>query len=115
MQWNRRYVVKSYVRNSLWLMPFFAVVLYWVVSSITLRIDGWLLQTGQIDSKTAFLGLTMVGARSVLDTIVTLNLSFLVFTFGSLLIAIGVLMVSGLWRVFISNLGSVINGYVPAL
>jgi uncharacterized membrane protein len=90
MQWNRRYVVKSYVRNSLWLMPFFAVVLYWVVSSITLRIDGWLLQTGQIDSKTAFLGLTMVGARSALDTIVTLNLSFLVFTFGSLLIAIQV-------------------------
>ena len=34
---------------------------------------------------------------------------------GSLLIAIGLLMVSGLWRVFISNLGSVINGYVPAL
>jgi len=90
MQWNRRYLVKSYVRNSLWLMPFFAVVLYWVVSSITLRIDGWLLQTGQIDAKTAFLGLTMVGARSALDTIVTLNLSFLVFTFGSLLIAIQV-------------------------
>ena len=34
---------------------------------------------------------------------------------GALLIAIGVLMVSGLWRVFISNLGSVINGYAPVL
>jgi len=90
MPWNRRYLVKSYVRNSLWLMPFFAAVLYWVVSSITYRIDGWLLQTGQIDAKTAFLGLTMVGARSALDAIVTLNLSFLVFTFGSLLIAIQV-------------------------
>jgi len=90
MQWNRRYLIRSYIRNSLWLVPFFAVVLYWVVSTITYRIDGWLLQTGQIDAKTAFLGLTMVGARSALDTIVTLNLSFLVFTFGSLLIAIQV-------------------------
>jgi uncharacterized membrane protein len=32
----------------------------------------------------------MVGARSMLDTVVTLNLSFLVFTFGSLLVAIQV-------------------------
>lgn len=90
MQWNRRYLVKSYVGNSLWLVPFLAVVLYWVVSNITHGIDVWLLQTRQVDAKTAFLGLTMVGARSALDTIVTLNLSFLVFTFGSLLVAIQV-------------------------
>jgi cytochrome c-type biogenesis protein len=31
---------------------------------------------------------------------------------GSLLIVIGLLMVSGLWRVFISNLGAVIGGFV---
>jgi uncharacterized membrane protein len=90
MQWNGRYLIKSYIRNSLWLVPFFAVVFYWVVSTISLGIDGWLLQTGRVDEKTAFLGLTMVGARSALDTIVTLNLSFLVFTFGSLLVAIQV-------------------------
>lgn len=90
MQWNRRYLINSYIRNSLWLVPFFAVVLYWVVSTITYEIDGWLLQSGRIDAKTAFLGLSMVGARSVLDTIVTLNLSFLVFTFSSLLVAIQV-------------------------
>ena len=30
---------------------------------------------------------------------------------GAMLIAIGLLMVSGLWRVFISNLGSVIGGF----
>ena len=34
---------------------------------------------------------------------------------GAMLIAIGLLMVTGLWRVFVSGLGSVINGYVPAL
>ncbi len=31
---------------------------------------------------------------------------------GAMLILIGLLMVTGLWRVFISNLGSVIGGYV---
>ena len=90
MRWNRRYMIKSYIRASLWLVPFVAVVLYWVASRITHGIDGWLLGTGRIDETTAFLGLTMVGARSVLETVITLNLSFLVFTFGSLLVAIQV-------------------------
>jgi uncharacterized membrane protein len=90
MHWNRRYVIKSYIRASLWLVPFVAMVLYWVVSRITHGIGGWLLRTGRIDEAAAFLGLTMVGARSALETIVTLNLSFLVFTFGSLLVAIQV-------------------------
>ena len=88
MHWNRRYIIKSYTRASLWLVPFFSVILYIVVYRITYGIEGWLLRTGQIDEKTSFLGLTMVGARSGLDTVVTLNLSFLVFTFGSLLVAI---------------------------
>jgi uncharacterized membrane protein len=83
-------MIKSYIRASLWLVPFVAVVLYWVASRITHGIDGWLLGTGRIDETTAFLGLTMVGARSVLETVITLNLSFLVFTFGSLLVAIQV-------------------------
>jgi uncharacterized membrane protein len=90
MHWNRRYVIKSYIRASLWLVPFFAVILYVVFHRITYGIGNWLLRTGQLDEETAFFGLTMVGARSALDTIVTLNLSFLVFTFGSLLIAIQV-------------------------
>lgn len=34
---------------------------------------------------------------------------------GSLLVAIGALMVSGLWSILIANLGSVISGFVPAL
>ena len=90
MHWNRRYAIKSYIKSSLWLVPFFAVMLYMVVHRITFGIDSWLLRTGQIDEKISFFGLTIVGARSALDTIVTLNLSFLVFTFGSLLIAIQV-------------------------
>ena len=34
---------------------------------------------------------------------------------GVMLVAIGLLMVSGIWSVIISNLGSVISGFVPAL
>jgi len=90
MRWNRRYVIKSYIRASLWLVPFFSVLAYMVIHRITYGIGGWLLRTGRIDETTAFLGLTMEGARSGLETIVTLNLSFLVFTFGSLLVAIQV-------------------------
>lgn len=88
MRWNRRYVLKSYIRTSLWLMPFFAMLACWVVSRITHGIDGWLLRTGRFEDTSAFWGLTMMGARSLLETIITLNLSFLVFTFGSLLVAI---------------------------
>jgi uncharacterized membrane protein len=90
MRWNRRYVIKSYIRASLWLVPFFSVLAYMVIHRITFAIGGWLLRSGRIDETTAFLGLTMEGARSGLETIVTLNLSFLVFTFGSLLVAIQV-------------------------
>jgi uncharacterized membrane protein len=90
MRWNRKYVIQSYMRSSLWLVPFFAVLLFWVITRITHGIGGWLLQTGRIDEKTAFLGLSMSGARSLLETIITANLSFLVFTFGSLLVAIQV-------------------------
>jgi len=34
---------------------------------------------------------------------------------GALLIIIGVLMVTGIWSIFMSQLGGVINGFVPAL
>lgn len=34
---------------------------------------------------------------------------------GALLILVGLLMVSGLWTMFISSLGSVIDGFVPAI
>jgi uncharacterized membrane protein len=90
MLWNRQYIIKSYIKSSLWLMPFFAVLVYMVVTRITHGIGGWLLNTGRIDETAAFLGLSMSGARTMLETIVTINLSFLVFTFGSLLVAIQV-------------------------
>jgi len=90
MRWNRKYAIESYIRSSLWLVPFFAVLAYMAVNRITYSIGRWFLHNGLIDEKTAFLGLSMAGARSMLETIITLNLSFVVFTFGSLLVAIQV-------------------------
>jgi len=90
MRWNRRYMLKSYMSRSLWLVPFVALVNYLVVNRLTYAIDAWLERTGRIDAATAFYGLSTAGARSALETIVTMNLSFLVFTFGSLLVAIQV-------------------------
>ena len=81
MRWNQKYSLKSYISGSLWLVPFVAVMLYWVVSRITHGIDGWLRRTGRIEA-TAFYGVSITGARALLETVVTLNLSFLVFTFG---------------------------------
>ena len=90
MHWNRKYIIKSYIRASLWFVPFLSLLAFWVVSRITYGISGWLLHTGRIDATTAFYALTMAGAQAGLNTIVTANLSFLVFTFGSLLVAIQV-------------------------
>ena len=90
MNWNLRYAVRSYARGSLWFIPLLAVVLYVVFHVLTDAVGAWLLRTGWIDEKAALLGLSMAGARSMLETVITLNLSFLVFTFGSLLVAIQV-------------------------
>ncbi len=85
--WNYRYALTSYVKSSLWLFPFVAVPSYLVIARLVHTMGDWLLVTGRIDL-TSFLGLHLPGARVSLDAIVTLNMSFLVFTFGSLLVAI---------------------------
>jgi uncharacterized membrane protein len=74
----------------MWLVPLFALLFYFVFAQATSATESWLLRTGRIDASTSYLGLTSTGARSMLETVVTLNLSFLVFTFGSLLVAIQV-------------------------
>jgi len=90
MQWNKWYRIKSYVLHSLWIVPFFAILLNIVVSELTRALGLWLVATGRLDETTGLLGLSLPGARSLLETIITLNMSFIVFTFGSLLVAIQV-------------------------
>ncbi|MGQ0585027.1 MAG: DUF2254 domain-containing protein [Reyranella sp.] len=82
MKWNRWARLKSYSRSSLWVVPFVAIVLEQVVLRVTHRIDaslGW-----------TFYDVGVSGAQAVLQTVITLTLSFIVFTFGSLLVAIQV-------------------------
>jgi uncharacterized membrane protein len=82
MTWNRRYQVKSYLRSALWIIPLFALLLEQVV--------GELAQT--LDTRLTWKGITLgvTGAQELLHAITTLTLSFIVFTFGSLLVAIQV-------------------------
>jgi uncharacterized membrane protein len=87
--WSYRYAFTGYVNSSLWLFPFVALPLYLVIARLVHAVGDWLLLTGRIDLA-SFLGLHLPGARVSLDAIVTMNMSFLVFTFGSLLVAIQV-------------------------
>ena len=90
IRWNWRYAIRSYLGGSMWLVPILALVANQAFRLVVQAIGERLLQAGLLDDSTSFLGLSVSGARSLLETVVTLNLSFLVFTFGSLLIAIQV-------------------------
>jgi uncharacterized membrane protein len=82
MNWNRLYGLKTYLRSSLWIVPFIAIPLALVLSRLLHAFDpllGWRL-----------LGFSEAGAQTVLQAFVTATLSFVVFTFGSLLVAIQV-------------------------
>jgi uncharacterized membrane protein len=82
MNWNQRYGLKNYLKSSLWVVPFIAIPLELVAARLLHRLDaklGWSL-----------LGFTETGAQALLQAFVTATLSFVVFTFGSLLVAIQV-------------------------
>src|SRR6476620_9916827 len=71
-----------YLRSALWFVPFIAIPLELILSRLVHQVDArfdWSL-----------LGLGPAGARAVLEATVTMTLSFIVFTFGSLLVAIQV-------------------------
>jgi len=80
MNWSRLYGLKNYLKSSLWLVPFVAVPLELVITRFMHRLDAWL--------GWSLLGFTQTGARALLEAFATITLSFVVFTFGSLLIAI---------------------------
>jgi uncharacterized membrane protein len=90
LPWNRRYAIVSYIQASLWLVPVAAVPVYWVVVRLLHATGAWLAATGRLDPETSLFAMTPAGANSALGTIATLNMSFLVFAFSSLLVAIQV-------------------------
>ena len=83
MGWNRWYAIKSYLRSALWIAPLIALLLEQVAIRVVSAIDtslSWMPQ----------LAATAGGTTGVMDTVVTLTISFIVFTFGSMLVAIQV-------------------------
>jgi uncharacterized membrane protein len=82
MNWNVRYRLISYLRSSLWVVPVIALVIEQFVTLTVRHLDA------QLEWRGFYLGLS--GARSITESMITLTLSFIVFTFGSLLVAIQV-------------------------
>jgi uncharacterized membrane protein len=80
LTWGRIYRATSYSRSALWIVPFIAIAGVFVTVPILRWLDGWV--------GWRFAGLGLQGTQSLYNTVITLNLSFLVFTFGSLLVAI---------------------------
>ena len=82
MNWNNWYRLISYARSSLWVVPFTAMLL----EQIAIRLVAW------IDDRLGwtFYGLGAHGVETTLQTGIALMTTFLVFTFGSLLVAIQV-------------------------
>lgn len=78
--WSRVYRATSYVRSALWVVPLIAIVLVLLVAPPLRWLDGWL---GWRITR-----LSVTGATALYQTVITLTLSFLVFTFGSLLVAV---------------------------
>ena len=83
MRWNRWYRLKSYFRSALWIVPFIALLLENIAIRLVFRLHeriGWL----------PWFGATAAGTSEALNTVETLSISFIVFSFGSLLVAIQV-------------------------
>ena len=90
MQWNRRYVRRSYISGSMWVVPLVALMVYALFHRAVNAFGNWLVERGWASESVSFLGLSVTGARAQLELFITLNISFIVFTFGSLLVAIQV-------------------------
>src|SRR5215469_14848796 len=82
MRWKRFYQLRDYLKSSLWIVPLVAIPLELAAIRILQRLDSWF--------GWSFLGLGKTGADAMLNAIVTATLSFVVFTFGSLLVALQV-------------------------
>ena len=82
MYWSRYYRIRHALRSSLWVIPLIAIPFAMVATRLAHWLDGHLQWT--------LLGFGLQGAEALLQATVTATLSFLVFTFGSLLVALQV-------------------------
>jgi uncharacterized membrane protein len=83
MGWDRWYSTRSYLRSTLWLMPLTALVLEQIAIRLVSAVDQYFYWIPEPAT-------TASAAIGEMDTVVTLSMSFIVFTFGSLLVALQV-------------------------
>src|SRR5271155_5367491 len=83
MSWNLRYAIFSYLRSTIWIVPVIVVA----IEQATLKIA----YVRELDFG-YILGFELGGAATVavMNDVVVMMISFIVFTFGSLLVAIQV-------------------------
>ena len=82
MTWKQRYKVRSYLRSSLWIIP--------VLAGLAERVFRAIVEVVEARTGWGWFELGLDGAKALSSTVITLTLSFVVFTFGSLLVAIQV-------------------------
>ena len=82
MFWKQSYYFKDRFRSSLWLVPLITIPFALVATRVLFRVDGWL--------GWRFMDFGTSGAEAMLGSIITATLSFVVFTFASLLVALQV-------------------------
>jgi uncharacterized membrane protein len=82
MRWNQRYLLGNYLKSSLWVIPFFAIPLALIAAKALHRLDVWL--------QWSLLEFDIDASKTLLEAFVSATLAFVVFTFGSLLVAIQV-------------------------
>src|SRR4051794_3126253 len=83
MKWNKWYVAKSYFSSALWIVPLFALLLENFAIRIIFERPEWL-------EWVPWFTITAAGTTEALNTVETMTVSFIVFTFSSILIAIQV-------------------------
>jgi uncharacterized membrane protein len=81
VEWRTRYALRSYLRSSMWMVPLAA----YVVSLVAIRILGWIDE--QLQWQWAW-QLSVGVVENLLQMFIAAMLSFIVFTFSSLLVAI---------------------------
>jgi len=82
LAWNRGYRILSYARSALWIVPLVAMLLELIVIRVLRSLDRYVTWD--------LTGLQAAGAQALFQTIITVSLSVVIFTFGSLLVAIQV-------------------------
>ena len=78
--WGRVYRATSYLKSALWTVPLIAIALELMIAPIIHAFDQW--QRWKLNE------FEPAGATALYQTVITLTLSFLVFTFGQMLVAI---------------------------